>query len=145
MNFDDKINKGISLFENIDKILFEITNQKETQDFLIESLQDQLFTTGEDGDGVSLGDYSPITIKIKQRKGQPTDRITLKDTGAFYRSYSINPFEGGFFIDANGKKNNTDLFLRYGDNILKPNQETLILISDFYKKKLYEYFINIFK
>ena len=88
MNFEDCIKEAISFFENIESILFEITNEKDTQDFLIDTLQDQLFTTGEDGDGVSLGNYSPITIKIKKRKGQPTDRITLKDTGAFYDSYS---------------------------------------------------------
>jgi hypothetical protein len=144
MNFEDSIKEAISFFENIESILFEITNEKDTQDFLIDTLQDQLFTTGEDGDGVSLGDYSPITIKIKKRKGQPTDRITLKDTGAFYNSYLIETFKGGFFIEADGKKKDTDLFLRYGDNILKPNQQSLILISDFYKERLHEYFINIF-
>lgn len=31
------------------------------------------------------GGYAPITIRIKKEKGQPTDRVTLKDTGAFYR------------------------------------------------------------
>ncbi len=144
MNFEDCIKEAISFFENIESILFEITNEKDTQDFLIDTLQDQLFTTGEDDDGVSLGDYSPITVKIKKRKGQPTDRITLKDTGAFYDSYSIQPFNGGFFIEADGKKNDTDLFLPYGDNILKPNEESLILISEYYKQKLHEYFINIF-
>ena len=76
MEFDECINQAINFFENIDEILFQITKEQETQDFLIEVLQDQLFTTGEDGDGVSLGDYSPVTIKIKRAKGQPTDRIT---------------------------------------------------------------------
>ena len=27
------------------------------------------------------GKYSPTTVRIKQEKGQPTDRVTLRDTG----------------------------------------------------------------
>ena len=92
MSFENCINIALNFFENIDSIIFDITKEKETQDFLIDVLQDQLFTTGEDGNGLSLGEYSPITVKIKQSKGQPTDRITLKDTGAFYNSYEIDPF-----------------------------------------------------
>ena len=88
MDFEDCINEIINFFENIDDVLFNITQEKETQDFLIDVLQDQLFTTGEDGKGLSLGDYSPVTIQIKRAKGQPTDRITLKDTGEFYKSLS---------------------------------------------------------
>lgn len=30
--------------------------------------------------------YKPATIAIKKRKGQPTDRVTLKDTGFYYDS-----------------------------------------------------------
>lgn len=29
--------------------------------------------------------YSRTTFEIKKKKGQPTDRITLRDTGAFHR------------------------------------------------------------
>ena len=144
MSFENCINIALNFFENIDSIIFDITKEKETQDFLIDVLQDQLFTTGEDGNGLSLGEYSPVTVKIKTAKGQPTDRITLKDTGAFYNSYEIDPFEGGFFINADGIKEDTDLFFRYGDDILKPNQETTILIAEYYEQRLFEYWENIF-
>ena len=144
MTFEKCINIALNFFENIDSIIFDITKEKETQDFLIDVLQDQLFTTGEDGNGLSLGEYSPVTVRIKRAKGQPTDRITLKDTGAFYSSYEINPFEGGFFIDADGIKEDTDLFFRYGDDILKPNEETTTLIAEFYEQRLFEYWENIF-
>ena len=33
--------------------------------------------------------YASSTIKIKRRKGQPTDRVTLFDTGAFYNSLEV--------------------------------------------------------
>ena len=143
MDFQKIIEDQINFFKNIDSVILEITEEKETQDFLINILQDQLFTTGEDGNGLSLGEYSPVTIQIKKRKGQPTDRITLKDTGDFYNSYELQPFEGGFVIDGNGKKEGTDLFLKYGDDILKPNDETLTEIAEFYEDKLFEYWKNL--
>jgi hypothetical protein len=34
--------------------------------------------------GAKYKGYAPATIKIKEKKGQPTDRVTLKDTGDFY-------------------------------------------------------------
>lgn len=55
-------------------------------DYIIE---DQLFEKGVDSDGNSLGDYSPITISIKRQKGQPTNRITLRDTEDYVNSYSL--------------------------------------------------------
>ena len=30
--------------------------------------------------------YKPYTVMVKEQKGQPTDRVTLKDTGDFHRS-----------------------------------------------------------
>ena len=53
MTFENCINIALNFFENIDSIIFDITKEKETQDFLIDVLQDQLFTTGEDGNGLS--------------------------------------------------------------------------------------------
>ena len=146
MSFEDSINDAINFFKDIDSIILEITQEPETQKFLIEVLQDQLFTTGEDGNGLSLGDYSPVTVQIKRAKGQPTDRITLKDTGEFYDSYNIDPFNGGFIIDANGQKSPSDnLFVTYGDDILKPNDETLTEIAEYYETRLFEYFTDLFE
>ena len=52
---------------------------------------DQLFKKGIDGDGNKLPlPYAPFTISIKKALGQPTDRITLKDTGAFYDGFFAN-------------------------------------------------------
>ena len=35
-------------------------------------------------------DYTPRTIQIKRTKSQPVDRVTLKNTGAFYSSIKAN-------------------------------------------------------
>ena len=43
---------------------------------------------GRDASGSMLPlPYSPMTIAIKSAKGQPTDRITLKDTGEFHSGF----------------------------------------------------------
>ena len=51
----------------------------------------------------------------------------------------MDAFKGGFIIDADGEKEDSNLFDRYGDDILKPDQETLEEIGEFYKIKIYEY------
>ena len=49
--------------------------------------ENQLFEHGEDGDGDKLPlPYAEKTQMIKKAKGQPINRITLKDTGDFYAS-----------------------------------------------------------
>jgi len=144
MNIFDSLNKFVALEGKEDDIIEEITKQKETQEFLIFVLQEQLFQTGEDGKGVPIGMYSPFTIAIKKRKGQPTDRVTLKDTGDFYRSYVIIPFNGGFTIDADGEKEDKNLFDIYGDDILLPSQESLDLIAEYYEEQLIEYIKKLF-
>lgn len=49
--------------------------------------ESQLYERGIDADGNSLGEYTPFTVETKRRKGQPTDRVTLKDEGDFHRGF----------------------------------------------------------
>lgn len=136
---EEFIEKILLLEGKENEVLKEITEKEDTQRFLIDVLQEQLYNTGADGNGKSLGDYAPFTIAKKKRKGDPYDRITLLDTGAFYDSYFITPYLGGFIVDADDEKDDTRLFFKYGDDILKPNAETLEKIGKFYEKKIYEY------
>ena len=140
MDLEDLLNKILSLEGKEDEIIEEITKQKETQDFIIFLLQEQLFNTGADGKGKTLGIYTPFTISEKKRKGQPFDRVTLKDSGDFYRSYFIETFKGGFIVDADDEKDDKYLFEFYGDDVILPNPETLELIADYYVQQLIEYF-----
>ena len=51
--------------------------------------QEQMYQ-GIDSKGIDIKPaYANSTIKIKRSKGQPTDRVTLFDTGAFYNSLEI--------------------------------------------------------
>lgn len=48
--------------------------------------EEQLFERGENRLGVSIADYqpySPVTVEEKRLRGQPYNRVTLRDTGRF--------------------------------------------------------------
>ena len=63
--------------------------------------EEQLYLLGQDSTGAKLpGPYRPLTIEIKRAKGQPTDRITLRDTGDFHESFRIDWQETEFKIQA---------------------------------------------
>ncbi len=90
---------------------------------------DQLFDDGIDSLGDSLGEYSPFTVELKKIKGQPTDRITLKDTGKFYKTFKIEVKDDSFFINANPIKEDTNLFDDFGSEIVGLTEENQKKIS----------------
>lgn len=62
--------------------------------------------------------YSPFTIAEKKRKGQPYDKVTLKDTGAFWQSIYLGDVSiEKFNVDASDEKTDK-LIKKYGGQIL---------------------------
>ena len=95
---DRIINNAKSLNEK-DAWLFVI--DKEVKDEIIRlNTQEQLFDEGIDSLNRTLGDYTPYTVVLKKAKGQRTDHITLKDTGAFYNSFKVQVTSTGIIIQA---------------------------------------------
>ena len=79
--------------------------------------EEQLFE-GKRSDGTDIEpEYTPFTTKIKLGKGQPVDRVTLKDTGRFYDSIRIEYFNKFFSIVADDSKI-AGLERKYGTTIL---------------------------
>lgn len=79
----------------------------------------QLYNKGVNALGVSIMDYQPykpLTIMLKSEKGQPTDRVTLKDTGDFYESMRVEADRTQFEIVADDWKTD-ELKAKYGDAI----------------------------
>ena len=66
--------------------------------------------------------YALSTIKKKIKKGQPYDRVTLKDTGEFYESLYVEFDSGGFRILSNDEKVKY-LVAKYGEAILRIDNE----------------------
>lgn len=82
----------------------------ETEAEYVELQQEQLYA-GKLSDGTEIErigatykGYAPTTIQIKERKGQPTDRITLKDTGDFYSQVFSDPRSDGIHVDSADEK-----------------------------------------
>lgn len=102
----------------------------------------QLYELGQDSKGRTLeslgGGYTPFTKEIKQSKGQPIDRVTLKDTGDFYMSFGVTPYLGGFVIDADPQKDDNNLFERWGIDIIGLDDTNLQIIIEFYRNAIQE-------
>lgn len=98
----DKIQSGRFLF--IDAANFDIVKSQ-----MIDLNQEQMEDFGVDSKGETLGEYSEYTKIIKQKKGQSTDHITLKDTEEFYNSMHVVFGGDSIFISADMIKPDTDL------------------------------------
>ena len=82
----------------------------ETAPVYVELQREQMFA-GIQSDGKEIQrigakykGYATSTIKIKEKKGQPTDRITLKDTGSFYADTFADARAEGIISDSADEK-----------------------------------------
>ena len=76
---------------NIEQLIWDIIDNRK-KDILALNTKDQLFDKGIDITGKSMfakHPYAPSTVKRKKRKGQPTDRVTLKDTGELHSEFNL--------------------------------------------------------
>lgn len=106
--------------DNLPMYLEDIIRDKE--DVIVSAIaDDQLYRRGINGRGEKIMDYMPYapkTIQNKKRKGQPTTRVTLRDTGAFHESMYVVFDSEGFYITASDEKTQ-DLVEKYGEEIFR--------------------------
>ncbi len=97
--------------------------------------ENQLFK-GIRSDGTEITPpYTGYTISIKTEKNQPTDRVTLKDTGDFYESF-VAYVDGSkdIIITSNPIKVDefgftTNLIEKYGDKIEGLTEESKVILN----------------
>lgn len=92
--------------------------------------EEQLFEQGINRLGVEISDYapySPVTIQIKEAKGQPTNRVTLRDEGDFESSFFLEVGDKQFEIKASDFKTE-DLIKKYGRQILGLTDENIAIL-----------------
>ena len=129
---------------DVNRVVNQILRNKEVQREIIRlNTQEQLFKKGIDRTGRTLesigGAYSDLTVLIKSAKGQPTDRVTLRDTGDFYESFRIEIGKTEFEIQADTLKDDTDLIQEWGEDILGLTEESLEVIRDTFRDAIIEY------
>ena len=117
-----------------EKITVTIYARSEFQEYVISLNTDGQLFAGIDALNTPLnligGDYSINTVRIKQRKNQPFDRVTLKDTGEFYDSFRFFLIPNGFMLDADTFKDGADLQERWGANLIGLTDESIEMVVD---------------
>lgn len=119
------------------------------EDIIVQMIADeQLYEKGIEGRGIFIMDYRPYTsktIKVKQKKGQPYDRVTLRDTGEFHGSLHVEFDDKGFYVTSTDDKAKY-LLARYGKTIFRLTDENLTtLLRDYIKPSLKEKILNKIK
>jgi hypothetical protein len=116
---------NLKVFAEIERKFKVVTDQMET--FVRESLEEEKkYTVDLNREQLSRGmnadetpiepGYKPRTVAIKKRKGQPFDRVTLKDTGDFHRGMKLSTFQKEFVLSSTDWKINI-LVPKYGARI----------------------------
>lgn len=129
--FYDRLSSGIAIGEII---------QDNEKIILRMNADEQLYEEGINTRGVSIASYAPytpFTVQIKQMKGQPTDRVTLRDEGDFERSFYLQVDSDIFTIRASDWKTE-ELVQKYGDEILGLTDDNIDIVRTFVVRELKE-------
>ena len=124
--------------DSLPMLLEDVVRSKE--DVIVSAIaNDQLYRRGINGKGERIMDYMPYTaktIKNKRKKGQPTTRVTLRDTGAFHESMFVVFDSEGFYITASDEKTQ-DLVEKYGKEIFRlTNKNFTRIVRSHIRKEL---------
>ena len=115
--------------DSLPMLLEDIVRDKE--DVIVSAIaDDQLYRRGINGKGKKIMDYMPYTattVRIKKKKGQPTTRVTLRDTGDFHNSMFVVFDAEGFYVTASDDKT-PELIEKYGDEIFRLMDKNLTRI-----------------
>jgi hypothetical protein len=121
----ERVMKGMKEWQdNVEEIIIDLAKNEE---ILIEAMntQDQMYTQGIRADGNDIRPkYTAFTKVIKRQKGQPTNRVTLRDTGAFHKSVGVKWGRKEFKLVA-GDMKVIDLVRKYGPEILGLTQKNV--------------------
>lgn len=91
---------------------------------------DQMFQRGQDGGGLPIQPgYTEYTRQIKAAKGQPTNRVTLRDTGDFHQSVRAE-FQGDKIEMVATDPKTARLQAKYGEDILGLDGASLNTVRD---------------
>jgi hypothetical protein len=135
----ESISRGLRNFlmgfnENMEQIT------KDNEELIVSLNVDQQDVEGVNNKGEPIRPpYAPSTIRYKRRKGQPTDHVTLHDTGRFHDTFQIRYDADGFELYASDAK---QIYLRkrYGNEIYGLTDEAARELADeVYQPRMLEY------
>ena len=65
--------------------------------------------------------------------------FTFFDTGAFFNTFKLIPLKTGFRIEADGQKDDDNLFEEYGENIVGLTQENIDFLPEILTPKVLQW------
>ncbi len=127
----------------------ELTRIVETNTDALVQLQEEQLYEGIDSNGSPItlegNGYAKSTFEIKTRKGQPTDRVTWRDTGELYASLHAIVEDGTFTFESDSEQEKYDTMIkRSGEDVIGLNEDkrlqfgnnvTLPAITQIFKDK----------
>lgn len=99
------------LATTLDQVVRDNATQFELDN--LEQLDEGLDARGRD----ITPEYTPFTVQEKQEKGQPTDRVTLKDRSDFYRGI-VAQVRGEQVENVGTDEKTAELMQKYGPDII---------------------------
>jgi len=113
-------------------------NQAGVIDLNLSQLQD-----GKDAFGKEITPpYSPLTVLIKKSKGQPTDRVTLRDEGDFYRKFTLESQKFPMTLDSTDLKT-PKLMEKYGSEIFGLTEKSKDELVEEIKPEVQDYYRDL--
>lgn len=117
------IDVAIAKWKNINQKLIDndyirdIITDVDANTFIVDTnANEQLYEQGVNALGVPIDSYAPYrpyTIRMKQLKNQPYDRVTLRDTGDFERNFRVEVGQTEFIVTSDDWKTE-ELMEKYG-------------------------------
>ena len=139
------IRQVYELVDNFEASQVKIMNDciNDTSETILDANRSQLMDGLDKTGREIIPEYTTLTKQIKAEKGQPTDRVTLKDTGEWHKSLFMKNEGGKIFIESQHEL--TDKLLMKYDR----EQETILGIPEKQKTNINESimdkFIKIFR
>jgi len=127
-----KMEKGFNTVREFVRKLPEVVHESMSNSFkshepiIVKYQQSQLYDKGEDSKGSIIRPaYTPFTVRMKKSKGQPTDRVTWKDTGKLYKSIEVIVRGDEVEINVFNVPYYKKLLEKYGEEVIGLQQELL--------------------
>lgn len=148
----EMLNRAKSISDS--DIFVQIFSMDNVQLFASNLNRNQLRNNFENSEGVQLsnigGNYSPYTIQLSIQEGRPkkgSSSIDLYHTGEFQASIRVTQVDGtGFVMDANPQKDDTNLFLEWGENIVGLTAESISqlveMVLPLYRDAVLKFILN---
>ncbi len=139
----DEINDLLKRVQKVEEGINEIIllAVKKNEKFVLELNVEKQLYQGLNAKGEQIRPkYAKSTIKRKKKKGQPYNRVTLKDEGDFYEGFFVEYEGDGFSLHGDDYKTR-HLIKRYGRDVFGLNDKSIDDLIEMIK----EDFIKIVK